>query len=82
MRNAVAVRYCVNRHPRTVAPLHGDTEVTEHVTTVRWGHRDWVQVTVTDPLGRYGTSVRDNETDARAAALARLRYWQFWRPAN
>jgi hypothetical protein len=56
--------------------------VTEHVTTVRWGHRDWVQVTVTDPRGRYGVSVRDNETDARSTAVARLHDWQFWRPAN
>jgi hypothetical protein len=82
MRNAVAVRYCLNRHPRTVAPLHGDTEVTEHVTMVRYGHRDWVQVTVRDHLGRCGVSVRDNETDARNTATARLRDWQFWRPAN
>jgi hypothetical protein len=38
-----------------------------------------VQVTVTDPLGRYGVSVRDNETDARSTAAARLHDWQFWR---
>ena len=56
--------------------------MTETVTTVRWGHRDWVQVTLTDQLGRCGVSVRDNETDARSTAIARLRDWQFWRPAN
>jgi hypothetical protein len=56
--------------------------VTDHVTTVRWGHRDWIQVTVTDDLGRYGVSVRENETDARDQAVARLHDWQFWRPAN
>lgn len=56
--------------------------MTEHVTTVRYGHRDWVQVTVRDHLGRCGVSVRDNETDARNTATARLRDWQFWRPAN
>lgn len=50
--------------------------IASDITTVRWGHRKYIQVTVRDALGRYGVSVRETEPEARLVALERLHQWQ------
>lgn len=50
--------------------------IASDVTTVQWGHRTYIQVTVRDPLGRCGVSVRETEPEARLVALERLHQWQ------